>query len=135
MPTYANQQFAHEWQSLLDEFSCDTRDTLQQIAETHRAEMASSFYEHMLTNAASSPFLSHDQVKTRLAASMERWIITVFSARSTSQIDDVIALQKQVGEIHARIEVPVSLVLRGARQMKTSLAQLFAQSALSVEQC
>lgn len=134
MPTYASQQFALEWRSLLDEFPSDTLDTVQRIAETHRTEMARFFYAHMLDNPTSSPFLTHDQVKTRLAASMERWILTVFSALSAEEIDAVIDLQKQVGEIHARIEVPVSLVLRGARQLKVSLALFIEQSSLSAEQ-
>src|SRR5690606_20929990 len=39
-------------------------------------------------------------------------------------------IQQHVGKVHARIEVPVSLVLHGARQLKTHLSRLLLESEL-----
>ena len=133
MQTTVDASLTQDWLDLLEGFSSDTLNTVQQLAEDHRAELAQFFYKQLLTNPTSSPFLTHEQVKTRLSASMQRWVSSVFSARSSAEIDEVIALQKRVGEVHARIEVPVSLVLRGARHLKESLALRLEQAGLPAE--
>lgn len=125
-----NEDFlAKEWQALIRQYS-DSLPILQALAETHRVELAREFYELMLENPGSSPYLSHDQVRTQLSSSLQRWIINVFAARQTDQVQECIRLQQHVGKVHARIEVPVSLVLRGARQLKTHMSQLLMESTL-----
>lgn len=85
----------------------------------------------MLADPHSASFLSHDQVKNRLGKSMQKWIVTVCSSTAHSDLDAVIDLQRKVGDIHARIEIPVSLVLRGSRSLKGRLRQLLEQRDLA----
>lgn len=120
---------AQEWQALIRQYA-DALPILQSLAETHRVALAREFYEQMLENPGSSPYLSHEQVRTQLSSSLQRWIINVFAAQQTEQVIECIRLQQHVGKVHARIEVPVSLVLRGARQLKTHLSRLLMDSGL-----
>jgi diguanylate cyclase len=120
---------AQEWQALIRQYSA-VLPILQTLAESHRVELARNFYDHMLENADSSPYLSHEQVRTQLSSSLQRWIVAIFAAEQTEQIIECIGIQQHVGKVHARIEVPVSLVLHGARQLKTHLSRLLLESEL-----
>lgn len=54
---------AQEWQALIRQYA-DALPILQSLAETHRVALAREFYEQMLENPGSSPYLSHEQVRT-----------------------------------------------------------------------
>lgn len=69
----------------------------------------------MLTDETARQFLSHDQVKSRLSASMELWLRQLADG---SDLAATLAQQVRIGEIHARVNVPVHVVLRGARCLK-----------------
>ena len=119
-----NEELAGEWQRLTAAYAPAAADALRQLAEQESAELARYFYAQMLADPQSAMFLSHDQVKTRLSASMQRWVCNVFRAPDEPRFIEVIEQQRKVGEIHARIEIPVSLVLRGARALKHRLREL-----------
>jgi diguanylate cyclase len=124
MPQISTETLLAEWQALIAEPPLASTQHLRQITETHSGELAEYFYSHMLQNAHAASFLDHDQVKARLGKTMQQWVITVFSAASADQLLAAIELQRRIGEIHARIEVPVSLVMRGGRLLKKRLTEL-----------
>ena len=130
MQQIPNHQLVAEWLRLLDEYPAEAAAALHAAAEESSAELARYFYEQMLADPHSASFLSHEQVKNRLGQSMQNWIMTIFSATAHSDLDAVVDLQRKIGEIHARIEIPVSLVLRGARSLKGRLRQLLEQRGL-----
>ncbi|WP_313027383.1 diguanylate cyclase [Pseudomonas lopnurensis] len=130
MQQIPNHQLVAEWLRLLEGFPAEAATALHAVAEEHSAELSRYFYEQMLADPHSASFLSHEQVKNRLGQSMQNWILTVFSATAQSDLDAVIDLQRRIGEIHARIEIPVSLVLRGARSLKGRLRELLEQRGL-----
>ncbi|MEW6310892.1 MAG: diguanylate cyclase [Pseudomonadota bacterium] len=125
-----NEELAGEWQRLTAAYAPAAADALRQLAEQESAELARYFYAQMLADPQSAMFLSHDQVKTRLSASMQRWVCNVFRAPDEPRFIEVIEQQRKVGEIHARIEIPVSLVLRGARALKHRLRELLEEQGL-----
>lgn len=124
MSKLSPEQLAQEWVALLQRFAPQMLTELEGLAHLHREELAGFFYEQMLDDAAASHFLTHEQVKQRLNPSMQRWIVGLFSARDAESVLPMIAQQVRIGEVHARIDVPMHLVLRGARALKTRLAQL-----------
>src|SRR5690606_28940479 len=130
MQQIPNHQLVAEWLRLLDSYPGDAATALQAVAEDKRAELAEHFYTQMLAHPHSASFLSHEQVKNRLGKSMQSWIVTVCSSTAHSDLDAVVDLQRKIGEIHARIEIPVSLVLRGSRSLKGRLRQLLEQRDL-----
>lgn len=129
MSKLSPEQLAQEWVTLLQRFSPQTLSEIERLAQQHREELASYFYAQMLTDAAASQYLSHEQVKQRLNPSMQRWIVGLFSAHDAESVLPMIAQQVRIGEVHARIDVPMHLVLRGARALKTRLGQLVREGS------
>ena len=113
--------YACEWRRLLQGFDAETRAVLSRVAQTHNAVLAEHFYSAMLSEEASSGLLSHEQVHTRLMASMRQWIAQVLGAQPYDDLEALVSQQVKIGEVHARIDVPVHLVLRGARCLKDGL--------------
>ena len=107
--------------------------SLKSLVESNKVTLAARFYEHMLADPNASLILSHDEVKNRLGSSMQAWLVKVYSASAEEDFLPLVALQKQVGEVHARIDVPLHLVLSGARNLKKQLFQLIIQQDWPVE--
>ncbi|NLC99430.1 MAG: diguanylate cyclase [Gammaproteobacteria bacterium] len=124
MTQISTEQLITEWQALLDNTPNSVCTSTQQLSEQHAPELAQSFYKTMLDDLTAAQFLSNDQVQERLSGSMQQWIITLFSLNRTDDLRPVIAQQKHIGEVHARINIPVHLVLRGARVLKDTAAKL-----------
>lgn len=124
MQQISNEQLAAEWQSLLQRFPVQAGIELKAVAEANSQELAEHFYQEMLADPQAALFLSHEQVQERLSDSMERWVQRVLSANGDEDLEPLIELQRTIGAVHARIEIPVSLVLRGARHLKGRLRTL-----------
>ena len=122
MSKIAPEQLAAEWAAMLHSHPNRVLQQVMAVATEHQDELATHFYEHMLAEPVAAQFLSHEQVRSRLHASMRRWMATIFGAQDKEALLPVIAQQVQIGEVHARIDVPMHLVLRGARQLKNRLA-------------
>ncbi|WP_454256607.1 diguanylate cyclase [Pseudomonas sp. Marseille-Q8238] len=131
MPLISPEQQASEWRQLLARFPKELIGQLAALAAEHQVELATHFYTQMLADSAASHYLSHEQVKTRLSGSLQRWLVMLFSASLNDELAPLIALQRQVGDIHARIDVPVHLVLRGARCLKERLFELIIEQGWS----
>lgn len=121
--------YANEWRRLLLGFDTESSPVLAQIAQTHNQVLAEHFYSAMLEDEAASGLLSHEQVQSRLMGSMRRWIVQVLSAKVDDDLGALVAYQVKIGEVHARIDVPVHLVLRGARSLKEGLRAVLRQEA------
>lgn len=115
---------ASEWRKSILLYPAEVRGLVKNIAQAHNHELANYFYEHMLKDSAAKYFLSHETVHSSLMGSMQRWIEQVFSVDENADFEANVALQHKVGEIHARIGLPVHLVLLGARTLKNKFALL-----------
>src|SRR5690606_41722235 len=69
-----------------------------------------------------SSFLSHEQVKTRLHASMQRWITGVFSLHQEQSLEAVVAQQVKIGEVHARVSIDRKSTRLNSSHVKISYA-------------
>lgn len=117
-------ELTSEWQACLASFPEPVRKETARLAEQHKTELAAHFYSAMLQHREAAQFLSHDEVKVRLSKSMENWITNLYNSHDATDIQSVIAHQNKIGEIHARISIPVHLVLRGARLLKRQLISI-----------
>lgn len=109
-----------EWANAVQAAPSACRDLVAGLAKAHCAELAQLFYDSMLMHPQAARFLNHDIVHQRLQASMERWICEVLATPMTDPAA-IVALQRHVGEVHARIQLPIHLVARGARVLKQAL--------------
>ncbi len=133
MTQISTEQLIKEWQVLLESTSKNIYRCAQQLAQQHAPQLAESFYKHMLEDPHAAQFLSNEQVQERLSGSMQNWIITLFSLTADEDLRPVIAQQKHIGDVHARIDIPVHLVLRGARVLKETVARLLNGHAEQAE--
>ncbi len=122
MTSSARQHSTEPWLELLGNHPPAVAQHLQRVVQENSSALADLFYQQMLADPGASSFLNHDKVKTQLHGSLQRWMINLVSVADDADLQAVIAQQVLVGDIHARIDVPVHLVLRGARYLKDGLA-------------
>lgn len=90
------------------------------MTEEKAEELSAEFYRIMLDDPHASRFLSPDVVQSRLRQSMRQWIINALTLKG----DALLAFaghQYQIGNIHSRVGIPASLVLKGMRIITQSM--------------
>lgn len=127
MPRLSVEQLSQEWSLLNQRFSEHNRRFVLDFCIRHAVDLTETFYTEMLADPGASLFLSHDQVQGRLSQSMRRWLEGLFDSEGEGALARIIAEQKKVGEVHARIDIPVHLVLRGARCLKDRFIELLQE--------
>ena len=130
MPHHSDEQHATDWRHLLQSYSAPVRQQVGALAAAQRHLLASHFYAQMMQDAVASTYLSHEQVHSRLHASMQTWLLEVFALSPDDDLMPMVARQNKIGEVHARIDVPVNLVLRGARSLKEKMQSLLHSDAV-----
>lgn len=112
-----------EWDMLLSGTPEAARRHVSLLAQKQAAGLSQAFYQSMFSDPEAEDFLTNEQVETYLKKAFEGWIIQVLSA-SPGQAEQLVALQRHVGEVHARIGVPVQVVAAGARVLKKAILSL-----------
>lgn len=126
-----------EWRHLVDSVTPDSRQLVYDTVCEHASELAKHFYAYMMDHAMAKAFINHEVVHQRLHGSMMLWLKKVFE-HPMKDASAIVAQQRHVGEVHARIQVPVHLVARGARLIKLDLNQAIlarCTSTMQYEQC
>ena len=119
---------AIDWKNSLTAAGPQASQVLADLGDQHAAELAAHFYKVMMKDARASRLLSHDQVRGRLQPAMQRWIGALLHANPDT-VESLIAAQRVVGDVHARVGIPVDLVTRGTRILKQRMFTLIAESA------
>ena len=120
-------ELAAHWQHQLNRFDDAVKEGTAEVAMRHKQELADHFYAALLGHGEAGALLSHEDVKTRLNSSLQGWLVNLYSSQQATEIQALIAHQHKIGEVHARIDVPVHLVLHGARLLKGRLVELLHQ--------
>ncbi len=102
--------------------------TIQNIVTPNATNLANVFYTHMLEISESEPFLNHQVVSERLHRSMTKWIETLFLPSDERSVVEHMKWQQVVGDVHARINIPMRLVNHGIRLLKGEIAALITQA-------
>lgn len=110
-----------EWQSILTKTPPAIAQRISALAHDLGDELAEAFYTEMLAHPQAKLFLDADIVHQRLHASMRRWLAELFEPHPPEALSALVAHQRHVGEVHARIQLPMHLVARGARFLKGRL--------------
>ncbi|MDA8513237.1 diguanylate cyclase [Citrobacter sp. Igbk 14] len=117
-----------EWRALIRQTSPEVHTILTGLSDDEIRHLVTVFYDYMLSHAESALFLNTEQVSTRLSGSMFDWLRSVLG----SAYEDpplLLAKQREIGVVHARIGLPIDLVNRGARKLKEELYQLLKSKA------
>ncbi len=116
-----SNEFVADWQQLLQHTPESVRQLVSAIVKRNAAELAQLFYNDMLADEEAKPFLDHELVSQRLNSSMQGWLRELFSVGKQDPIQ-LYQTQCHVGEVHARIHIPITLVMRGARLLKHAIS-------------
>lgn len=119
-----------DWVAMFDSIEPALRGEIRACLVGSRAAIADAFYGKMIEDAEARSFLNHEVVHQRLHASMQRWVEVLFSADDHRAFITALAMQRHVGEVHARVDVPVNLVARGMRALKAEMLKLLAAGGM-----
>jgi diguanylate cyclase len=114
-----------DWRFIVESTPDSCKIAVAQTVANNAQTLADHFYSYMMGHPQASVFLDHDAVHARLHGSMMRWLKEIFDHPLQDE-KAVVAYQRLVGEVHARIQVPVHLVARGARLIKLDLYEALA---------
>ncbi len=109
-----------DWARRVGALSDGIRALLAVVVAEGGPAVADHFYGVMLEDPRAARYLDVDQVRERLKPSLQRWLAALLAARP-GDIDALQATQEHVGQVHARIGIPVDLVARGGRMLKDDL--------------
>ncbi len=128
--TPPDPQLLAAWQLRLAVTRAPAGALLAAVAAEGGPALADHFYEGMLDDPRAARFLDPEQVRDRLKPSLQRWLHELVSALP-EDVQAVQQLQEHVGQVHARIGVPVDLVGRGARMLKARMHEGIRRRAAS----
>jgi diguanylate cyclase len=127
-----------EWTALIEQTSPRVRMLSAELARQHAVTLSEAFYGVVLSDPEAEIFLSSEQVEKHLKMALVRWTENVLSC-TQEQVGSMIIAQQHVGEVHARIGIPVQLVEMGARVLKklifSHIKRLDCSPADKVELC
>lgn len=127
------EQLAREWRTVCERYTPEVRERVRSTVAAQREALATAFYDQMLLDQAASFFLSDQLVKSRLHTAMQAWLVEVFEAGVNGDFEHIVARQRMVGEVHARIGIPAYLVMRGIRQLDHEIYDLLNGDAHAVQ--
>jgi diguanylate cyclase len=84
----------------------------------HGPAMVTEFYETLLRDDEAAQFLSNDAVHGRLSASLLDWLRNLLGAEAIQDSPTLREQQRVIGQVHARIKIPIHLVMEGAIVLK-----------------
>lgn len=99
----------------------------------HAETLASSFYHELMKKPETHVFLNNSLVDERLRHSMEHWLIDLFRPRAPEEQAAFVQRQNIIGEVHARIGVPMKFVQQGMRIIKEGLFRQLARRETNPE--
>jgi diguanylate cyclase len=117
------------WAELLRSASEAAKRLLQELSDRHACEFATAFYEEMRRDPDASGFFSNELTTTRLHETMRRWIEDLFESHDATKVSALIASQRRMGQVHARIGVRIELVMRGTRLLKQAIIDALLREA------
>lgn len=119
------------WQDILRKTETASLDLLRQLSQDLPTTLSAVFYSTLMEDPRSNRFLDHDQVRGRLQPALERWLVSLLTAQH-NDVPQLIQQQNIIGDVHARVGIPVDLVQRGMRVLKMRLLDAITQQADSI---
>lgn len=124
VPSVESEDLPKEWKNICVHYSEQIKMLVHETIEQNKASLAFLFYDHMMKDNSASFFLSDQLVKNKLSMTMQTWLSMIFSTPFHDTYQEVVAYQKKIGAIHARIDIPSHLVMRGARALNQGIFNL-----------
>jgi diguanylate cyclase len=82
------------------------------------------FYDTLMQSPEAMAFLDHSVVQQRLSRSLYNWMLELIAPETDVVSEAFIARQVKIGEVHARIKIPMHLVMSGVSILKSEIGVL-----------
>ncbi|HEC14258.1 MAG TPA: GGDEF domain-containing protein, partial [Rhodospirillales bacterium] len=102
--------FTHGDQAVLGEIA--------KILKPNAAEIINIFYSELLGHPDVELFLDSEIVAERLPKVVTEWLTGLFDPRTEEEIAAYVERQREIGRIHARLNIPMHLVVDGMRLVR-----------------
>ena len=122
---------SQEWLDCYRRLPEATRQWVYEVVEIHSSELAAAFYRDLLRHPAASARITADLLQNRLLPAVQRWMLFLFDPANAASPSPTVALQRHVGEVHARVGVSADLIALGFRGFKRGLNVLLVQEGHS----
>jgi diguanylate cyclase len=122
-----------DWQAVMGAVPAPVAQSLARLVADHHVALSAGFYEALMVDPEAAIFLSNESVRARIMPALQRWMTVLFGASGVADPLAVAAMQRQVGDVHARADIPVGLVSRGMRLLKSRIHALLVASPLERE--
>lgn len=122
------------WRELLGATPRHVREAVATMVREGAEPLAEEFYKRMLRNDRAIEFLDQKQVQKRLRASMRRWMTDLFATLDEDAIAPAIKQQIEIGEVHARIRLPIDLMPAGIHVLKKGIRRRIDFAPLDVNE-
>ncbi len=103
---------------------------VENLVSPNAYELAGYFYNSLLQISESKPYLNHKIVSERLHESLAQWLQDLFGPDDQAAVVNHIKRQRVIGQVHARINVPIKLVNHGIRLLKDKIGDILLESDL-----
>lgn len=121
-------RLSEAWRQHLQAIPAPAHQLLEKIANGGLEAFVDHFYVVLLADPKASRFLSPRQVQTQLKPALRRWLHDLLLAEP-EQAPDLVKVNRHVGLVHARMGIPVDLVLRGMRDIRQQLFERIGEQA------
>lgn len=137
MKTYLSRM-KQEWMDLIENTDPGVWSLSVALAQQHSASLSLEFYRIILSDPEAESFLTNELVEKQLKKALALWTEHILCC-TTKNVDEMISAQQHIGEVHARIGIPVQIVEMGARTLKKLIfpliAELDCEPSVKVELC
>jgi diguanylate cyclase len=116
------------WQNTRNETKVQARALLSSILHSNADDLVGVFYSAFLADDEASTFLSHSVVQQRLSGSLKNWLLELIDVDPAAGLEGFDERQRKIGEIHARIKIPIHLVMAGATLLKSAVSEQILRS-------
>ncbi len=98
------------------------------VVRPHLQRIVNVFYAELIAHPDAGAFLDSELVAGRLTKSLVTWIECMFLPRTEAEIAEFLEQQYAIGRVHARINVPLHLVVEGMRVLRREIGEVLTDS-------
>lgn len=106
----------------------------QPLIQSIIPQVVEEFYDFLLNNKEAREFIDEETVKERLFHSQKNWVSEVLTPHTAEEKEAFLKQQAQVGDIHARIDLPLSLMEASTWIYKKAFFKALIQHPLTKEE-
>lgn len=101
-----------------------------QVVRPHLRDAVNVFFSELLAHPDADFVLNEETVATRLTASLRKWLEDLFAPKGEADIAALIERQRDIGRMHARINIPMHLMVEGLRILRRELSARMQESSM-----